>query len=351
MDDRERLEVRLREWGATDDEIAAAVATGTIGALALELALRRGEPLTLDEAAAASGVEPDKLTELWRAFGLAAGSRATYPTDLVAAMPVMSTTLQWLGADTLLGLGRVFGGATAQIAESIVDSFRTDFELPAIAAGTRYSDVVERYQSIARTGLPAVEELLTALLRAHLVRVAAGSWLPDTENASAHRDLFVGFVDLVGYTALSRTLPPRELAALLRDFEHTVADVITREGGRLVKLIGDGAMFIAESADAGCAIAIGLCQRIAASDQLPPAGVGADAGSVLSLYGDYYGDVVNRAARLVALAAPSTIAVSDAVAARAQGFDFEQLPPSALKGFAVESIAYRLAPDSGVPEG
>jgi len=339
----------LRRLGATEEETTAAIASSMGGPFAISLVLRSAAPLTVAAAAESTGSTAEGFLRFWRALGLATPEEGTaaVPADLVDALPVVSdTTDQWLGEDGALGLARVVGSATARIAEALVDAFRVGFEMPQLTAGASYPDVVEQYVEITRLAMPAFDEFLLAVVKAHVVRVASGAWSPDVVNMSARRDLFIGFVDLSGYTALAGTLSPADLATLLVRFEDTVADVATTNGGRLVKLIGDGAMFVCESASAGCRAALDLSDRLGADQSLPPARIGADHGSVLSLSGDYYGDVVNRAARLVAVARPGTVVVSDAVAAGANRnlYGFEQLPAQALKGFPVPAVTYRLLP-------
>jgi adenylate cyclase len=345
-DDALRLEAILRALGGSDAEIAEAAVTGTAGGLALDLALRDGRPpLTAEEAARAAGNTVEEFTRFWQALGFTdpALTEARVPAALVDALPVITAITGLLGEETSVGLARVIGSTATRLAESLADAFRVDFEVPELASGTSYSDVVARYSDIARTGLPALEAVLCAVLRAHLVRVASGAWSPDDEQAAARRELFVGFVDMVGYTALSRTLSPSELARLLGQFESIVAEVVGSRGGRLVKLIGDGAMFVADTPEAGCAIALALTERTAAAEAMPPVRVGGACGDVMSRYGDYFGDVVNLAARLGALANPSTVVVSDVVAAACEkSFGFEQLPPQALKGFHAPPVSYRL---------
>ena len=342
--DRARVAALLRELGATDSEIDAALGNGTAGGLALELALRRGPAVGLEDAAASVDVTSEDFVRLWQALGFPAQADVRVPADVVAALPVVTQAVRdWLGEDAGMAVTRVVGSTTARLAEAIVDAFRLQFEVPEISAGTQYADVVERYVAITRAALPSFEEFVGAVLRAHLVRVASGAWTPDAEQGAAHRDLFVGFVDLVGYTALSRTLPTSQLAGLLATFEAIVADVVARHGGRLVKLIGDGALFVTDTVEDGAAAAVELADRIGADDRLPPARVGADCGPVLSLYGDYFGEVVNRAARLVALANPGTVVVSDTVErALPAAYRGEQLPEQALKGFHAPAVTYRL---------
>jgi adenylate cyclase len=342
--DRERLLALLHSLGASEEEIDA-TPLHQRSALALDLVLRGGrDPVTVEDAAAAVGTTPETLLRSWRALGFAAERDAvTVPAAMVDAQSVLAGAAQLIGDDATLGLARVVGAAAGRLAEALVDSFRVGFELPELGRGARYSDVVEGYVDIVRTALPDFEALLLATFRAHLVRVAGGAWAPDVEEAAARRELAVGFADLVGYTALTRTLSPGELSRLLRRFEDTVGEVVGEHGGRLVKQIGDGAMFAAETAQAGAATACDLAAAFAGADDVPPVRVGLACGSVLSHYGDYYGDVVNLAARLVALARPGTVVVSALVAERlGAGWSVERLPDQALKGFGAPSAVYRL---------
>ena len=138
-----------------------------------------------------------------------------------------TATRDWLGDAAALGLARVIGTATAQLAEAVVDAFRIGFEAPRLATGTSYSDVVEQYVEVTRLGMPALEELVAATLRAHVVRASRGLWAPDEDLLASRRELFVGFADLVGYTALSRAASPAELARMVATFEETASDAGT----------------------------------------------------------------------------------------------------------------------------
>jgi class 3 adenylate cyclase len=344
--DTARVIELMRRLGATDADLAGTPGLRSYGDLALELVLRVAPPLTADDAATASGVTAEDFGLLWQVLGLPAirTTDAVVPADLVDALPVVGEfSRTFLGDEVTIALARVVGSTTARLAEALVDAYRVQFEVPRLLSGDSYEQVVERQVEFTQAGIHAFEKFMTAAFRAHLVRVASGTWAPDEESGATRRELFVGFADLVGYTALTRTMTMGELAHLLSQFEGTVGDVVGAHGGRLVKLIGDGAMFVADSAAAGCAIALAICEQLGESTVLPPARVGGDSGKVLSLHGDYFGDVVNRAARLVALANPGTVVVSEDVARSAgAGYAFEQLPAQALKGFHVPAVSFRL---------
>jgi class 3 adenylate cyclase len=102
---------------------------------------------------------------------------------------------------------------------------------------------------------------------------------------------------------------------------------------------GFGRMAGARTADRGA-----TCTGPFEADRsVPPIRVASTCGTVAASNGDYYGDVVNLAARLVAAADPGTVVataeVVDAAGARASA---EPLPARVLKGFPEPVTALRL---------
>ncbi|MGE0715238.1 MAG: adenylate/guanylate cyclase domain-containing protein [Alphaproteobacteria bacterium] len=135
------------------------------------------------------------------------------------------------------------------------------------------------------------------------------------------RDAAVLFVDLRGFTALSRTLPPGDLVALLAEYQARLVPVIRGHHGRVDKFLGDGilASFGAvrpsqrPAADALAAADALLAEaarwraeRRAAGKPAPEVGAAAAAGPLLlGVIGDavrleytVIGDAVNLAAKL-----------------------------------------------------
>jgi adenylate cyclase len=125
--------------------------------------------------------------------------------------------------------------------------------------------------------------------------------------------LTVGFVDLVGYTALSQELEEEELAGLVSRFEEIAYDTVAAHGARVVKMIGDEVMFVSEDPRAAARIALELSERSTVDDVLPEARAGLATGPVVAHEGDYYGPVVNLASRMVELARPGSVLTSDDV--------------------------------------
>ncbi|GIU85173.1 MAG: hypothetical protein KatS3mg008_1948 [Acidimicrobiales bacterium] len=82
----------------------------------------------------------------------------------------------------------------------------------------------------------------------------------------------------------------------------------------MVKTIGDEVMFSAPEVAQGAEIALQLAEAFADDELLGDVRVGLACGRVLEVEGDLYGPAVNLASRIVSIAYPGTVLVSDAVA-------------------------------------
>jgi class 3 adenylate cyclase len=338
----ERQLRKARELGATDAEVEAAAAHSTLGPLALDLSTRGpGQTYDLDEFAEQSGFDAELVHRLWVALGLPLDApvpiRVTPGAAHAIGLLVAMTTI--LGEDAVLALARVVGSSVARMAEAVSDAFRIGGEVPSLSAGTPYADVVDDYTAFTRDALPMFVEAIGGILQRHLIMVSHQVWTADEEGTAVTRQRTVGFADLVGSTEVLLGQSVGELAAAVSAFEALAWDIVTRAGGRVVKLIGDEVMFVFEERGRACAAAVEL------STASPhPVRVGLAHGAVVGIHGDYYGATVNLAARLVRVAAPATILVSEAVR-DADGFRFTPADLGPLKGFPAEVAAYVLAAD------
>jgi len=355
-DDTDRLVRYLTRVGATRGDLDEAAENGSLGALALELALRGpGELVAFQEAAARAGLELGEAAAMWRALGFPdplSSPTTLWPSQVDALCVLAELGRTGLGSETTLQLARVIGGCVSLLAEAMVDAFRTKVELPRRMAGEPYSEVVEDYVRAAPLQLSALNRALGDLLRSHVVGVSRSRWAPDVSQATVTRERTVGFADLVGYTSNTRLLSPPDLADAISSFESHVGDAVSSRGGRVVKLIGDEAMFVVEEGQAACELALELTRALEADARLPAVRIGIAAGPVLSHHGDYYGEVVNLAARLVKAAEPGEVLVSESIACElsdAIGREAVRTPP--MKGFEQGVPAFRLCrPGTREPE-
>ena len=312
--------------GATVEQMAA---SPNLGELALDLNLRSGPRSTLADVMANLGAEWAPAQRLLMALDLPIDPDQQITEAEAAALELLVMVSRDLfGEEATVQVARVAGNAMARLAEVLVATFRLRLELPRRAAGTGDYEVVKEYSDIADRLLPEFIWTLETLLRRQIVAVAERMWSTDDERAAVTLPRTVGFVDLVGYTEVSATMSAGELSSVLAEFDERVANVVRRGGGQVVKTIGDEALFVAEAGLDGCQIALRLAEEFG-HGRLPAVRVGLAAGEVLSIFGDVYGPDVNLAARLVAVADPSNVVVSEQVRTDSVGpFRFEPLSPS-----------------------
>jgi adenylate cyclase len=336
-DDQLRLLEYLVALGATEDELVEAQRAKSGGGLALDLILRGpGARISFEDAVARTGSDPEEAARAYRALGFPDPrlSDTLVSEEMVGALNLVGTgAREFLGYEASVALARVIGSTTYRLAQAIVDSFRIRFELPQLKAGVPYSEVVKQYGELTRQLMPPFMAAIDAILRRHLVGIARGTWSFDEEGATARRDLLVGFVDMVGYSSLSRAISPGRLAELVVRFENVVGEIVSHRSGRVVKLIGDGAMFVCEDTRTGCELALALIGYFDSDADLPPVHVGIAAGPLVTVHGDYFGDAVNVAARLLALA-PSSIALTTKAVAETTG---DSLAFEPLAGLSLEN--------------
>ncbi|MDH3666499.1 MAG: tetratricopeptide repeat protein [Paracoccaceae bacterium] len=119
--------------------------------------------------------------------------------------------------------------------------------------------------------------------------------------------------DVVGYSALMAENEAGTMAALRAHRAEVFDPETERHGGRIVKLMGDGALV--EFPSVVDAVECALAVQSALAEQGGPIKlrIGINLGDVILEGDDIYGDGVNVAARLEGLAAPGGICVSSVV--------------------------------------
>lgn len=309
------LRETLLGLGCTADELARAEREGTLPLLAVERLIVPDVPVhDLDAVAERTGLEPGHVLDLWRSLG--------YPVPRPGEVAFTDTDVEILGeisrfmasdlasAALVMQMSRVIGSSMARIASAQVDALSARARLAArIDAGDEPPD--EQVVASARALLPIVPSVLAAAWRRHL-QAAVRRRLSMAEAGEGPLGV-VGFADLVGFTALSQQVGDDELTAIVDQFEQLAFDVVTANGGRVVKMIGDEVMFTVDSPAAAAEIGLALAEGTRGADELSDLRVGLAHGPLLEREGDLYGPVVNLASRITAIAFPGSIVVSESL--------------------------------------
>jgi adenylate cyclase len=122
--------------------------------------------------------------------------------------------------------------------------------------------------------------------------------------------------DVVGYSRLMGEDDAGTLAALKALRKELFAPTVAEHHGRIVKLMGDGALVefpsVVDAVECAVAVQHGMAERNAGvpKDKCIAFRIGVNLGDIIIEGNDIYGDGVNVAARLQELAAPGGIALS-----------------------------------------
>jgi adenylate cyclase len=304
--------------------------------LAVMLPIRPGrEQLTLEDAAARAGMPVDRVQRLWQALGLPAPEPEAKVCSEVDIEMLRSVELAEavFGTEVTIQLTRVLGSAMSRLADAASSVFRVNVAAPAWASDPTGSALLEAQDTVAQL-LPVLARTMDIVLRHHIEAGFRPTVLGAEMGAVETDTMAVGFVDLVGSTEFSRQLPLVELSQALTAFEEAAADAVVSNGGRLVKLIGDGVMFTNRESAKATRTAIELIRACADHPVLPAARAGLAAGQVICHDGDVFGPIVNLAARAAGVARPGTLVVTSDVRDQSQSaFDYRDLGRQELKGF------------------
>ena len=143
---------------------------------------------------------------------------------------------------------------------------------------------------------------------------------------------------MVGFTRLGAEIEAQELGSLASKLAELANDV-TEPPVRLVKTIGDAAMFVSPDPGALVSVALSLLEAVEAAD-LPSLRAGVASGPALQRAGDYYGHAVNLASRVTGAARPGSVLCTKEVRdATRDRFDWSYARKHKLKGMTDPVLA------------
>jgi adenylate cyclase len=310
----ERVVAFLLAMGVDAEEVERAAAEDRLDLLVVDQVLFPADHhYTLPELAELAGLGVAELRRLWLALGLPDvddGAPVFTDADVEAATTFHGLVLlRMLDDEAAIQLARVIGSAMARIAEAEIGAS------PVARGEAGSAEMAELFALSADATLPSIARLLEYTWRRHLRTAARRAMLAPGQGRLGHGEvpLTVGFADLVGFTRLSQEIAGSDLAEVIGRFEALAHDTVTRNGGRVVKTIGDEVMWVVPEPAAGAQIALGVAEGCARDELVSDVRVGLAHGQVLSRDGDCYGPVVNLASRVVGIARPGTVLVSQEV--------------------------------------
>ena len=260
-----------------------------------------------------------------------------------------------LGAseDQLIDVARVAATAVRLMVRAYREFVDEVLIAPELEAGSTIGATLSRTSAMRREYRRLGAELAMALMARHTDEAIFGNLVIMGEQALAEADISparpgsdpsIGFVDISGYTRMADAYGDEEAARVARRFARLVDESASIHGGQVVKSLGDGAMVVFDSAARSVDWAASLLDR-SEHEGLPTLHIGLNLGPVVRRDGDYFGSVVNVAARVAAQAGPGEIVVTASLSDAMEDEDeprFEEIGPTRLRNVAQPLRLYRV---------
>ncbi len=339
----------LADQGCSLDELRRAVEENRLVLLPVERAFEEDtDRYTLGEVAESSGLEPAFLSRLLQALGapIPEEDEKVYSDDDVEAAKRAKLFLDaGLPKEGVLETSRLIGISMANLADANVDLVGEVFTEP----GVDERELALRYAAAAKTMAPLLGDTLLHAYRIHLRERIRQAVITEAELAegriSGTDEVTIAFADLVGFTRLGELLEIEQIGDLTGRLFELASDA-ARPPVRLVKMIGDAAMFASLESEPILEAVLGLVEA-AGTDETPPLKVGVARGQALGRGGDWYGRPVNLAARITSFARPDSVVVDESTkealeSADGERFGFSFAGKRRFKGLEGEVPVYRV---------
>jgi adenylate cyclase len=338
-----RIVARLRERGHTMRQIREASQSGKLAFGYIDELLPSTEArYTLDEAAEASGLQPELIERLIAAMGLSVLSVDSISEEDLQVLRYAAAVLAAgfpLGA--LLQLVRVYGQAMAQIADAEVRLFHIYVHEPLMREGVPGAEMVQEMEALTREllpfAVPLTNYLHSRLLGYFVEQDVVGHLeadLGEDDSETGRMSVAIAFADLAGYARLTVERGDEQAVDAVERFVEAVEQTLPVDA-RVIKTLGDEVMVVGSDPAALTGWAVDLQAAVGDGGPLPR--IGVHYGQALYREGDYYGRDVNQAARVVARASGGEVLVTRPVvdiAGGVDGLEFERIGEVALKGFS-----------------
>jgi adenylate cyclase len=333
-----RVVARMRERGHSLQSIRKASEDGRLAyAYADELFPEADHKYTLQEAARESGLEPALIERIITAIGFPAQAEVVSEEDLQLLRYAAAALDAGFPLVAMLQVVRVYGQATAQIADAEVRLFHLYVHEPLMRSGSSELEVAEEMEDLSKVLLPlaspVIDQIHQRYLQHFIEQDIVGHMESDLDGTAADLGrirVAIAFADLTGYTRLTEEEGELEALDALERFVEAVEATLP-DSARVVKLIGDEVMIVGSDPSALLDWAVGF-QRLQSERPLPRLGI--HYGEALYRDGDYYGRDVNIAARITARSGGGEVLVTRPVVDHAgPHLELDRIGEIKLKGF------------------
>jgi adenylate cyclase len=341
---REKLLQRLADDGFTLEQLTKATQEHRLALLPVDQILQGR--YSAEEIERRTGLPEGMMVRIRRLHGLPSpesGDTVFTDEDIEAARSMKMFLDAGFDEERIAEITRVLGESMARVAATVTAAFARTFLHP----GDSEAEVALRFAELAEQLTPAVTPILAAAFKAHLrdsvSRGMLGRAQLEAGDVGNRQDLTVCFADLVGFTRLGSRVEVLELGTVAGRLSELAA-AVTDAPVRLIKTIGDAAMFVSPEPGPLVGVALKLVQAFEQED-LPSLRAGIAYGPALISAGDFYGNSVNLASRVTGVARPGSVLCTQEVHdAAPDDYEWSRAGRYRLKGVSGQTPLYRPRP-------
>jgi adenylate cyclase len=331
-------------FGGTVDDVRAYI-TGA----GLDHLFSAQRTYSLDEAVGITGLDAEQLITLGAALGISQDGRVTEDDvqSIEIAKRMMDAGFSW---DGIVEGARVYADSLRRIAEANLQMTHRYLCAPLLRAGKSESEIAAAVQSAILAIAPNAEAMMQHLYHRYMAEASI-------DHAQAHLEPLapdaplgsqvatIVFVDLSLFSSFTYLEGDEAAVDVVDRFDRAVRGACVAHRGRVVKQIGDEFMLIFRDPADAVRFAIELRHGMGHADESVQLRTGIHHGSVLYRLGDYWGNAVNVAARIVSMAMPNSILVTEPVAKAAigAGMQAEEIGVRSLRGMEEPLSLYRVS--------
>lgn len=283
------------------------------------------EKYTVADVVQQTGLTEGNVRHFWQAMGfplILDENRPTftdYDVDMLRAQAAMMDH-GLTDPDTLNSLIRAQSHLADRMVlwqyEALVEEFEGRFDLDEVSARHAVLEHIDEYEEFLMYQMKyAWRRHMAALMRRSETELEN---LEKQKNPAANETLelqrAMGFVDLVSFTHTSGQLSPHALVDFVQTFEFTCRDVISMYGARVVKMVGDAVLYVADDLDTGVQVVDHVVKALQETPNMPDVRASLVWGGIVSRFGDIFGPSVNLASRLCSVAPVNGILVDHSTA-------------------------------------